>query len=157
MKEGHKFFLILVRNVYPFLSLYELPFHKEVPGLGALLSFSFENEKNVFNPEILTSKGVYTSLLPELYHRGTKAFKPGHLAARLGCAETKFTTWDDLAFKLIILGWNVKHRRLQNVDPWKRISDKRAKNEAKFDKTEHGMEKREKDKVKIKVYPDKVK
>ncbi|GKB86746.1 hypothetical protein Tco_0959018 [Tanacetum coccineum] len=30
-------------------------------------------------------------------------------AARLGCAETKFATWDDLAFKLIILGWNVKH------------------------------------------------
>ncbi|GJR63033.1 hypothetical protein Tco_1505195 [Tanacetum coccineum] len=30
-------------------------------------------------------------------------------AARLGCAETKVATWDDLAFKLIILGWNVKH------------------------------------------------
>ncbi|GJY43299.1 hypothetical protein Tco_0431512 [Tanacetum coccineum] len=29
--------------------------------------------------------------------------KPGHLAARLGCAETKVATWDDLAFKLIIL------------------------------------------------------
>nr|GEV51439.1 reverse transcriptase domain-containing protein [Tanacetum cinerariifolium] len=36
--------------------------------------------------------------------------KPGHLAAMLGCAETKVATWDDLAFKLIILGWNVKHR-----------------------------------------------
>nr|GEW95735.1 DNA-directed DNA polymerase [Tanacetum cinerariifolium] len=36
--------------------------------------------------------------------------KPGHLAARLGCAETKVATWDDRAFKLIILGWNVKHR-----------------------------------------------
>ncbi|GJR13606.1 retrovirus-related pol polyprotein from transposon TNT 1-94 [Tanacetum coccineum] len=35
--------------------------------------------------------------------------KPGHLAARLGCAETKVATWDDLAFKLIILRWNVKH------------------------------------------------
>nr|GEX65016.1 hypothetical protein [Tanacetum cinerariifolium] len=30
--------------------------------------------------------------------------KPGHLAARLGCAETKVATWDDLAFKLITLG-----------------------------------------------------
>nr|GEW05132.1 DNA-directed DNA polymerase [Tanacetum cinerariifolium] len=30
--------------------------------------------------------------------------KPGHLAARLGCAEMKVATWDDLAFKLIILG-----------------------------------------------------
>ncbi|GJY23920.1 hypothetical protein Tco_0397578 [Tanacetum coccineum] len=55
--------------------LYELPFHKEVPGLGALLSFSSENEEKVFNPEILTSKRVHTSLLPELSHQGTKAFK----------------------------------------------------------------------------------
>nr|GEY17704.1 hypothetical protein [Tanacetum cinerariifolium] len=35
--------------------------------------------------------------------------KSGHLAARFGCAETKVATWDDLAFKLITLGWNVKH------------------------------------------------
>ncbi|GJT93781.1 reverse transcriptase domain-containing protein [Tanacetum coccineum] len=55
--------------------LYELPFHKEVPGLGALLSFSFENEEKVFNPGILTSKRVHTSFLLELSHRGTKAFK----------------------------------------------------------------------------------
>nr|GEX47468.1 reverse transcriptase domain-containing protein [Tanacetum cinerariifolium] len=34
---------------------------------------------------------------------------PGHLAARLGYAETKVATWDDLAFKLITLRWNVKH------------------------------------------------
>ncbi|GKF15168.1 hypothetical protein Tco_0056630, partial [Tanacetum coccineum] len=55
--------------------LYELPFHKEVPGLGALLSFSSENEEKFYNPEILTSKRVHTSLLPELSHRGTKTFK----------------------------------------------------------------------------------
>ncbi|GJW40074.1 reverse transcriptase domain-containing protein [Tanacetum coccineum] len=48
---------------------------------------------------------------------GSKAYR-GHLAARLGCAETKVATWDDLAFKLIILGWNVKHSILQNVDAW---------------------------------------
>ncbi|GJZ20172.1 hypothetical protein Tco_0556762 [Tanacetum coccineum] len=101
---------------------------------------SSENEEKVFNPGILTSKGVHTSLLSELSHRDSKALivikvfeipmeifpcsyeedirvldvpwcqKPGHLAARLGCAETKFAAWDDLAFKLIILGWNVKHR-----------------------------------------------
>ncbi|GJW24776.1 hypothetical protein Tco_0038587 [Tanacetum coccineum] len=46
-----------------------------VPGLGALLSFSSENEEKVFNPGILTSKRVYSSLLPELSHRGPKAFK----------------------------------------------------------------------------------
>ncbi|GJV24762.1 hypothetical protein Tco_1377457 [Tanacetum coccineum] len=55
--------------------LYELPFHKEVPGLGALLSFSSENEEKVYNPRILTSKRVHTSLVPELSHRGSKAFK----------------------------------------------------------------------------------
>ncbi|GKB64173.1 reverse transcriptase domain-containing protein [Tanacetum coccineum] len=55
--------------------LYELPFHKEVPGSEILLSFSSKNEEKVFNPGILTSKGVHTSLLPELSHRGPKAFK----------------------------------------------------------------------------------
>nr|GEV88596.1 hypothetical protein [Tanacetum cinerariifolium] len=55
--------------------LYELPFHKEVPGSKTPLSFSFENEKNVFNPGILTSKRVHTSLLLELSYRGPKAFK----------------------------------------------------------------------------------
>ncbi|GKE92180.1 hypothetical protein Tco_1573275, partial [Tanacetum coccineum] len=55
--------------------LYELPFHKEVPGSETLLSFSFENEEKVFNPGIHTSKGVHTSLLPELSHRDPKPFK----------------------------------------------------------------------------------
>ncbi|GKC20451.1 hypothetical protein Tco_1022601 [Tanacetum coccineum] len=55
--------------------LYELPFHKEVPGSETLLSFSSENEEKVFNPGILTSKEVHTSLLPKLSHRGPKAFK----------------------------------------------------------------------------------
>nr|GEU80878.1 reverse transcriptase domain-containing protein, chloroplastic [Tanacetum cinerariifolium] len=55
--------------------LYELPFHKEVPGSKTLLSFSSKNEEKVFNPGILTSKGVHTSLLLELSHRGPKAFK----------------------------------------------------------------------------------
>ncbi|GKC31564.1 hypothetical protein Tco_1038858 [Tanacetum coccineum] len=63
------------KDSYPPLSLYELPFHKEVSGLGALLSFLSENEEKVFNPGIFTSKRVHTSLLSELSHRGTKAFK----------------------------------------------------------------------------------
>nr|GEY30016.1 hypothetical protein [Tanacetum cinerariifolium] len=33
----------------------------------------------------------------------TREPRPGHLAARLGCAEMKVATWDDLAFKLITL------------------------------------------------------
>nr|GEU75205.1 reverse transcriptase domain-containing protein [Tanacetum cinerariifolium] len=55
--------------------LYELPFHKEVPGSETLLSFSSKNKEKVFNPGILTSKGVHTSLLLKLSHRGPKAFK----------------------------------------------------------------------------------
>nr|GEX06104.1 hypothetical protein [Tanacetum cinerariifolium] len=55
--------------------LYELPFHKEVPGSETLLSFSSKNEEKVFKPRILTSKGVHTSLLSKLSHRGSKAFK----------------------------------------------------------------------------------
>ncbi|GJS54859.1 hypothetical protein Tco_0628221 [Tanacetum coccineum] len=55
---------------------YELPFHKEVPGSETLLSFFIpKNEgKSVSTPD-LTSKGVHTSLLPKLSHRGPKAFK----------------------------------------------------------------------------------
>ncbi|GJZ82338.1 reverse transcriptase domain-containing protein [Tanacetum coccineum] len=56
-----------------------------------------------------------------------------NIAARLGCAETKVATWDDLAFKLIILGWNVKH----STDIAK-ISRKRSKP----DKHGHGKGKR---------------
>ncbi|GKD40269.1 hypothetical protein Tco_1260476 [Tanacetum coccineum] len=66
---------LILEDFNPPLSLYELPFHKEVSGLGILLSFSSINEEKVFNPGILTSKGVHTSLLPELSHQGTKAFK----------------------------------------------------------------------------------
>ncbi|GJR22291.1 reverse transcriptase domain-containing protein [Tanacetum coccineum] len=66
---------LFLEDSYPPLFLYELPFQKEVPGSEILLSFSSENEEKVFNPGILTSKGVHTSLLPELSHRDSKAFK----------------------------------------------------------------------------------
>ncbi|GJS49869.1 hypothetical protein Tco_0599990 [Tanacetum coccineum] len=53
---------------------------------------------------------------------------------------------------------------LKDLGVWKWISDKRTKNQAKTDKTEHEMEKHGKDKVKskpksieVKVNPDKVK
>nr|GEY32852.1 hypothetical protein [Tanacetum cinerariifolium] len=47
----------------------------KVLGSETLLSFSSENEEKVFKPEILTSKGVHSSLLLELSHRGPKDFK----------------------------------------------------------------------------------
>nr|GEX67817.1 hypothetical protein [Tanacetum cinerariifolium] len=55
--------------------LYELSFFKEIPRSKTLLSFSSENEKKAFKPWILTSKGVHSSLIPELFHRGYKVFK----------------------------------------------------------------------------------
>ncbi|GJS12558.1 hypothetical protein Tco_0407030 [Tanacetum coccineum] len=64
---------LILEDFYP--PLYELPFQKEVPGSETLLSFSSENEEKNFNPRILTSKGVHTSLLPELSHRDSKASK----------------------------------------------------------------------------------
>nr|GFD38887.1 hypothetical protein [Tanacetum cinerariifolium] len=54
---------------------YELPLYKEVLRSETLLLFSSENEEKVFKPGILTCKGVHTSLLPKLSHRGPKAFK----------------------------------------------------------------------------------
>nr|GEX51985.1 reverse transcriptase domain-containing protein [Tanacetum cinerariifolium] len=66
---------LILEDFDPPLSNHELPFHKEVPRSETLLSFSFENDEKVFKPRILTSKGVHTSLLPELSHRGPKAFK----------------------------------------------------------------------------------
>ncbi|GJY39033.1 reverse transcriptase domain-containing protein [Tanacetum coccineum] len=64
---------LILEDFNPPLPRYELPFHKEVPGLGDLLSS--KNEEKVYNLGILTSKRVHASLLLELSHRGTKAFK----------------------------------------------------------------------------------
>nr|GFB24922.1 hypothetical protein [Tanacetum cinerariifolium] len=55
--------------------LYELPFLKEVPGSETLLSFSSENKEKKIKPEILAFKGVHSSLLSKISHRGHKVFK----------------------------------------------------------------------------------
>nr|GEV71983.1 hypothetical protein [Tanacetum cinerariifolium] len=65
---------LILEDFDPPLS-YELPFHKEVTRSKTLLLFSSKNEEKVFKPKILTSKGVHSSLLPGLSHRGHKAFK----------------------------------------------------------------------------------
>ncbi|GKB25767.1 hypothetical protein Tco_0865168 [Tanacetum coccineum] len=69
----------------------------------------------------------------EIEHLNVGCQKPGHLAARLGCAETKVVTWDDLAFKLI------------NIRKW--IFKKRNKKKDKNNKSKHRVE-RAKSKVK---------
>ncbi|GJZ39699.1 hypothetical protein Tco_0586262 [Tanacetum coccineum] len=65
---------LILEDYNPPLSDHELPFHLEIPGFGTLLSFSSENEEKLFNPGILISKRVH-SLLPELSHWDSKAFK----------------------------------------------------------------------------------
>ncbi|GKA89784.1 hypothetical protein Tco_0811596 [Tanacetum coccineum] len=86
------------------------------PVIDTLLPFSSENEDKVINHGVLAYKEKSP---PSSSHRGLKASKLSlhkspilihggntpNLAARLGGAETKVATWDDLAFKLIILGW----------------------------------------------------
>nr|GEW38429.1 reverse transcriptase domain-containing protein [Tanacetum cinerariifolium] len=57
--------------------LYELPFHKEVHGSETLLSFSSGNEGKVFNPRILTSKGVLVKEYQEKDKIETKRDKNG--------------------------------------------------------------------------------
>nr|GFA72314.1 reverse transcriptase domain-containing protein [Tanacetum cinerariifolium] len=68
------YFLKSDSDYNPPLSDHELPFHIEILGFGTLLSFLSKNEEKVFNPGILISKRVH-SLLPELSHRDSKAFK----------------------------------------------------------------------------------
>ncbi|GJX28804.1 hypothetical protein Tco_0236883 [Tanacetum coccineum] len=50
-------------NFLPFYSDRELLFFLELTVIETLLSFSSENEDKVFNPEILTSKGVHSLTL----------------------------------------------------------------------------------------------
>nr|GEV13314.1 hypothetical protein [Tanacetum cinerariifolium] len=66
---------LILKDFDPPLSLYELPFHKEVPRFETLLLFSSKNEEKVFKTGILASKGVHSSLILELSHRGYKVFK----------------------------------------------------------------------------------
>nr|GEW34354.1 hypothetical protein [Tanacetum cinerariifolium] len=66
---------LILKDFDPCLSLYELPFLKEVLGSETILSFLSKNEEKVFKPKILTSKGIHSSFLLEISHRGPKAFK----------------------------------------------------------------------------------
>nr|GEU92410.1 reverse transcriptase domain-containing protein [Tanacetum cinerariifolium] len=105
---------------------YEPLFFKEVPKSKMLLPFSSKNKEKVFKPGIHTSekysKNVKTHAkgvcLQVFISSASIGNLPGHLAARLGCAEMKVTTWDDLAFKLITLGWNVKHEKFCKNHRW---------------------------------------
>nr|GEV92943.1 hypothetical protein [Tanacetum cinerariifolium] len=66
---------LILEDFNPPLSDYELPFYKEVPGFETLLSYSSKNEEKVFKPNILSSKGVHSSLLLKLSYWGPKVFK----------------------------------------------------------------------------------
>nr|GEX52851.1 reverse transcriptase domain-containing protein [Tanacetum cinerariifolium] len=98
--------------------LYEPVFFKEVPSIPGNFADSY---RRILSSSLHFLRGnlrvfeTKAPLVPILVF--VRCQKPGHLAARLGCAEMKVATWDDLAFKLITLGWNVKHEIFcKNVD-----------------------------------------
>nr|GEY70473.1 hypothetical protein [Tanacetum cinerariifolium] len=84
-------------------SFSELFVFKEVPNSLRLLPFSSENEEKFLN-QGFTLLRSFIAVFSLNY-----LIQPGHLAAMLGCAETKVATWDDLAFKLMHFGLNVEH------------------------------------------------
>ncbi|GKE03544.1 hypothetical protein Tco_1395562 [Tanacetum coccineum] len=64
---------------------------------------------------------------------------------------------DDMTARMCTKGeWRINFARVL-IEVWKRISDKRTKNQVKTDKTGHGMEKSGKAKVKSKPKSTKVK
>ncbi|GJR05926.1 reverse transcriptase domain-containing protein [Tanacetum coccineum] len=112
--------ILKVDDSFTFVTWTFLPF-LTYPEVSPLLS-STKNEDTIYDPGISTfhfsplrAGGISSEWN---FHDSPKSSEdsrvryfvpPGHLAARLGCAETKVATWDDLAFKLNILRWNVKH------------------------------------------------
>ncbi|GKD87697.1 hypothetical protein Tco_1358851, partial [Tanacetum coccineum] len=95
------------------------------PVIDTLLPFSSKNEDKVFNHGVLAYKEKSP---PSSSHRGLKAFQLS--------PESPMMIHGDNTYKF-----------------GKRISDKKTKNEAKNDKTEHGMEEREKSKSTAKSQP----
>ncbi|GJS27796.1 reverse transcriptase domain-containing protein [Tanacetum coccineum] len=64
--------------------------------------------RTAFKTPIGCALGLRVKITSEgTYHPRLTIDVPGHLAARLGCAETKVATWDDIAFKLIILRYGI--------------------------------------------------
>ncbi|GJS97979.1 hypothetical protein Tco_0819149 [Tanacetum coccineum] len=101
----------------------------------------YDSEGDFIYLESLLIKGTFLISLPGIapYFEDSRApvpilfsvgcQKPGHLSrSQLECAEKKVATWNDLAFKIIILGWNEPD------------IDKRTKTKAKRTKLSTGME-----------------
>ncbi|GJW89703.1 hypothetical protein Tco_0167256 [Tanacetum coccineum] len=122
--------------------------------------FSFRSENFVFDPGIITFHNLVDS--------PNKFFE----ASRVRCCFPFSSNGPKVKAMDVIIArtWNLVDRSLTSakichlsdivpstVDTRTRISDKRTKNEAKNNKTEHGMEEREKDKVKSKPKSTKVK
>ncbi|GJZ24309.1 hypothetical protein Tco_0561768 [Tanacetum coccineum] len=69
---------------------------------------------------------------------------PKHGGAFQMCIDSRVVNKITIKYRFHIPRFDVL---LEQLHGWKRISDKRTKNQAKTDKTEHGMEKRGKDKL----------
>ncbi|GJU80688.1 hypothetical protein Tco_1283053 [Tanacetum coccineum] len=99
------------------------------PVIDTLIPFSSENDDKVFNHGVLASKEKSP---PSSSHRGLKVSKLFHQKSPMlihGDNTPNLALREDTAMSLYGVFW-------------KRISEKRTKNQAKTDKTEHGMEER---------------
>ncbi|GJY54442.1 hypothetical protein Tco_0446106 [Tanacetum coccineum] len=109
------------------------------------------NEDECFDPggdideiDAFVDIDVSTDIEDDYHDSEGNVSKPGHLSrSRLGCVKKKVATWNDLAFKIIILGW--KPRRFSAG-----VTDihKRTKTKPKWTKPSTRLEEREKMKPK---------
>ncbi|GJX02715.1 reverse transcriptase domain-containing protein [Tanacetum coccineum] len=77
------------------------------PQMSGQVEVSNRGLKRILERTVGENHASWSDKLDEALWAFRNAFKPGHLAARLGCAETKVATWDDIAFKLIILRYGI--------------------------------------------------
>ncbi|GJT25441.1 hypothetical protein Tco_0895378 [Tanacetum coccineum] len=117
------------------------------PVIDTLIQFSSKNDDKVFNHDVLASKKKSP---PSSSHQGLKASKLFHQKSPMLIHKDNtpnlgdFPDCDDSRARGFVL---------HSLE--KRISKKRMKNQAKNDKTEHGMEKRESEQSKSKPKPKK--
>nr|GEY12571.1 hypothetical protein [Tanacetum cinerariifolium] len=115
------------------IPLFSRPFAKPPDGDTGILNIKMMgdiSDQKAFMHKLMITLASHPEKSPDLLshrcgtikkfytHLSVRCQKPGHLAARLGCAKTKVATWDDLAFKIMPFELNVKHLNVfcKNVD-----------------------------------------
>nr|GEZ18969.1 hypothetical protein [Tanacetum cinerariifolium] len=107
------FLPFLLSIILRFMKILANGFHYLKSSLSPMFNLGITFYAYTENLKVFETKGSCVPILVSV-----RCQKPGHLAARLGCAETKVATWDDLAFKIMPFGLNVKHLNVfcKNVD-----------------------------------------